>query len=236
MKRHLCILSSAVVTLLIATAAAVSATACLRGLSPKSDPHKNELIIEDLNLYSTASRRLRHRYECYADRASADGNRTAAGLFSALARSERIHENACARAVSLLKGECRQSPVDDFDITDTRGNLRRSLDDERSRFSSRQGSAVRRAIDAGNYYTARILIWIDGTDRRHIELLERCIDLDDRGERCDGSEYHVCPICGNIYEAGNCDAYCPLCRTHCSEFECFGRLQVNKAVADGVNH
>lgn len=236
MKQRLgSILSAAAVTLLTASFAALSATACLHGLAPKSDPRKNELIIEDLSLYSTSACRLHHRYECYADRASADGNHTAAGLFSALARSERIHANACARAASLLKGECRQATDDNFEITDTRGNLHRSLDDERSRFALWQGSAVGRAIDAGNYYTARILIWIDGTNRRHIELLEHCIQLAERNENCGGCEYNVCPVCGNVYEAGSCDAYCPLCRTHHSEFESFGRLQVNKTVADGID-
>ena len=120
-------------------------------------------------------------------------------------------------------------------MSDTKDNLRRSLDDERSRLETECGAAVGRAIDARNYYTARILIWIDGTNRRHIELLERCLANTENDEKCDGCEYTVCPVCGNIYEAENCDTYCPLCRTHRSEFESFGRLQVNQTVTDSVN-
>lgn len=229
------ILSATAVTALTALMLAVTTTACLSGFSSKIDGQNNAAVIEDLNNYTSSSRLQRYRYERYADRASADGNRTAAGLFSALARSERIHENICTRAVSLLKGESRTAAASAFEISDTKGNLRRSLDDERSRLGSTRGEAVSRAIDARNYYTARILIWIDGTNRRHIELLERCLASADSDEECEGCEYTVCPVCGNIYEADNCDAYCPLCRTHRSEFESFGRLQVHQMVANGVN-
>ena len=227
------IFKTTAVILFTTIASGVTATACLHGLAPKVDRQSNEPVIEDLNDYTASSRMLRCRYERYADRASADGNRMAAGLFSALARSERIHENACTRAVGLLKGECRPTAAAAFEIADTKANLRRSLDDERARFTASGGSAVERAINSHNYYTARILIWIDGTNRRHIELLERC--MDNFGESCGGCEYSVCPVCGNIYEAENCDSYCPLCRTHRSEFESFGRLQVHQTVADGIN-
>lgn len=202
-------------------------TSCLRSVSPTADPDKNRLLVEDLNRYYVISHELRHRYESYADRASADSNRTAAGLFSALARSEHIHENACSRAVSLLKGRCADNRHCRFDISDTKGNLRRSLDEERSRFLMMQGKAVDRAIDAGNYYTARILIWIDGTNRRHIELIERCLALTEENGHCDCCRYHVCPVCGNIYESDNCDTYCPLCRTSSSKFECFGSMNID---------
>ena len=223
-------------TLLAVTFAAVAATACLQGIARKADPGKTALIIDDLNRYSASSCELCRRYEHYADRASADGNRMAAGLFSALARSERIHENACLKAASLLNGKCRTSPPAGIEVTDTKSNLQRSLNDERSRLSSLQGSAAEHAIDARDFYTARILIWIDGTNRRHIELIERCLQLAEREEPCDGGIYHVCPVCGNVYEAGNCDIYCPICRTRSSEFECFGRLQVNKAVVKGIDN
>lgn len=229
------IISTAAATAIATVVVILTATACLRGISSRIDREDNTKVIEDLNSYSCSSRLQRYRYERYADRASADGNRTAAGLFRALARSEHIHENACTRAVGLLKGEHRTATAAAFEIQDTKGNLLRSLADERSRLGSARGEAVTRAIEAHNYYTARIIIWIEGTNRRHIELLERCLALTDSDESCDGCEYAVCPVCGNIYEADDYDAYCPLCRTPHSEFESFGRLQINQAVANGIN-
>ena len=224
-------------THIFAAAAALLLFASCLGHAPARGVSDDDLaVIADLNSYSSAARLQRLRYERYADRASADGNRTAAGLFSALARSERIHEQACVRAVSLLRGECRPMSSADVEVTDTRSNLRRSLDEERARFESGRGSAVERAIGARNYYTARILIWIDGTNRRHIELLERCMEAaDGRTADGEGCEYQVCPVCGNIYHAASCDAYCPLCRTCRTEFESFGRLKVHQTVADGVD-
>lgn len=230
------ILTATAATALAAISLAVSLTACLRGMAPKTDRKSEQMLIEDLNSYSSASHMQRCRYEHFAERASTDGNRTAAGLFSALARSERIHENACIRALSLLKGEHKTAGAAAFEISGTYDNLQRSLDYERSRMEGAQGEAVARAIESRNYYTARILIWIDGTNRRHIELLERCINSSGNGyENCGGCEYDVCPVCGNIYEAECCDFYCPLCRTHRSEFESFGHLQIHQTVANGID-
>ena len=228
------ILSAIAVTAATAVTLAVTTTACLRGMVPKTNENDIAVVVGDLNAYSSASRLQRCRYERYADRASADGNRTAAGLFTALARSEHIHENACARAAGLLKAQCRTVDAAAFAITDTKGNLRRSIEEERARHET-QGEAVAHAIEAKSYYTARILIWIDGTNRRHIELLEKCLLAAENQQPCDGCEYDVCPMCGNVYEADNRDAYCPLCRTHNSEFESFGRLQSYQTVADGIH-
>lgn len=204
---------------------AAAGVSCLSGISRGSresdrDPSS---VLDDLSAYAAASRTQCYRYEHYAERASVDGQRSAAGLFRALARSERIHEYACNRAAEIAGGRCEPPAATAFDIADTRKNMRRSLSDESTRLGASRGGAATRAISAGNYYAARVLIWIDATNRRHMEILERFLYIHNRDSlavvRC---EYAVCPVCGNIYEADNCDAYCPICRTPRSSFESFG--------------
>lgn len=213
----------------VALCLSAAAAACLSGSGrPRRSERDPSSVLADLNAYFSASRLQRYRYECYADRASDDGNRPAAGLFRALARSERAHEEACSHAAELFGGKCERPQTAAFDIAATAENLRRSIDDERRRLEPGRGTAVARAISAGNYYTARVFIWIDATHRRHIEMLERCLYMggaDSLPRIC--SKYGVCPVCGNIYEYDNCDAYCPLCRTGCASFEMFGTLQLD---------
>lgn len=228
-KEFILLRNTAAITLVV-SAILVS---CLRLGPAKNDRRRNDAVAADLTDYTNGSHLQRCRYQHYADRASAEGNRTAAGLFSALARSEHIHEDACTRVSSLVGGECRPNISAAFAIASTDENLRLSIEDERLRLTERRGEPATRAIESGNHYIARILIWVDGTNRRHIELLERCLSA---AEGCGACEYEVCPVCGNVYESECCDDYCPLCRTHRSQFEYFGRLQIDKAVADGVDH
>lgn len=177
--------------------------------------------------------------------------------------AELSAELTAAHAVKTYAAPYAFSPAE-ADKLPTDENMRRSIAHEHRRLGKPRGAAVERAIAAGNYYVARIFIWIEGTDRRHIELLENSLresflrenalcekallenstattaataailasaststaatatattkTYDDSVLPC---EYCVCPVCGNVYQASNCDAYCPLCRTHCSSFEPF---------------
>lgn len=224
MKRNKLFVCASITVVIILCAV----TACLQPNGRRGDNGRRAAVIEDLTEYSTSARTLHSRYESYAERASKEENRLAAGLFHALAHSKRIHENSCSRAIEMLGGHYAPSAIAAFTVRSTSENLRRSIADERRRLDSLHGSAVTRAIVSGNNYAARILIWIDGCNRRHIEMLERCLREEGNDSLCSsGREYGVCPTCGNLYEGDDCDTYCPFCRTHRSQFARFGRLKID---------
>ena len=174
--------------------------------------------IEDLNDNSSTAHIQSLRYDSYAVQAAAEDDTSRRKLFLALAHSERIHEQMCIRAAQLFGGEY-VAPYGGADIsTTTDENLKRSIASAHTRHNLSQGSAATRAIESGNRYVARIMIWIDGSNRRHIELLEQAdntpSDLNDTG-------YLVCPKCGNTYHTSSYDIYCPFCQTHHSDFKRF---------------
>lgn len=223
MKRNVLLVCAA-----IAAAAICVATACLQSEGRRGDARRRAITIEDLTEYALSARGFRSRYESYAERASKEGNRLAAGLFHALAHSERIHENSCIQAIKLFGGRYTPSAIAPFAVRSTTENLIISIADERLQTDTLSGAAVTRAIISGNNYAARIFIWIDGCTRRQIEMLERCMREEDNDSLCcNGREYEVCNTCGNIYESDNCDAYCPFCRTHRAQFAHFGRLKLD---------
>ena len=195
---------------------------CLGGVVPK-EMRTAENLSRDLGDYSSSSHLRRFAYERYADRASLEGDRAAAGLFSALARSEQVHETSCRRAAELFDVKCDRTSAIPVPVGTTGENLLASIAVERERLGNPRGVAVKRAVDCGNYYVARTFIWIDATNRRHIELLEHRLATHPN-DSLPCSHYRVCPGCGNIYEGENYDAWCPLCRTHHGSFESYGLL------------
>ncbi len=179
-----------------------------------------EETLDDLYTHSEASHLRNWYYASYAEQAATEGDRSRRDLFLALAHSTRIHEQMCTEAIRILGGDAF-TPHDGIRYaTSTHENLKRSIASARTHLRLSRSSATARAIKGGNRYVARILIWIDGCNRRHIELLERSL-LNSTGD----VGYSVCPKCGNTYCNECYDVYCPFCQTHCEEFELFGKRE-----------
>ena len=175
-----------------------------------------EATLDDLYDSSSSAHIQSLRYNSYASQAAAEGDLSREQLFLALAHSEHIHEQMCARAAQLFGGNY-VAPYGGADIsTSTDENLKRSITTAISRHHLSQGAAATRAIDSGNRYVARILIWIDGSNRRHIELLEQADN-----SPTTNAGYLVCPKCGNTYHTDSYDIYCPFCQTHYTDFKRF---------------
>lgn len=148
------------------------------------------------------------QYDRFAEIADAERRCDAARLFRALACSERLQESNCADAIVRLGGS--YSPpvrVVVFHGT-TQSNLRRSIDYVLGDAVRKHGSGIERALERGNRYAARVLIWAAAGERRHVLFLERCHTC-----AADSAEYLLCPQCGNLYDDRCCDPYCPLCLT-----------------------
>ena len=210
----------------IFAAAALLATLHVRSqMEGRSMESQWQTTIDDLQTASSAAYIQSLHYDAYARQAAIDHDASREHLFPALAQSERIHEQMCARALKLFGSSYTPPEATTYSTTDTdtaattAGNLSHTLTSVRTRHRLSQGSAATRAIESGNRYVARIFIWIDGSNRRHIELLEHS------GRRSSPSEgimeYLVCPKCGNIYHTASYDIYCPFCRTHYSDFKRF---------------
>ena len=81
------------------------------------------------------------------------------------------------------------------------------------------GADIRRAMERGNRYAARILTWASAGDMRNIALLERC--RQEGRNAPDTGRFAVCPNCGNLYPSEYADWYCPACLTEGKRFVLF---------------
>ena len=157
------------------------------------------------------------QYDHFAGIAQDEQQNDVSRLFRAMALSERVQEGNCADAILRMNGTyAPPAKVVVFRGT-TDSNLERCIAYERQSLAATGGGDVRRALDRGNRYAARMLAWASAGDMKHIVLMERCRRARTRhGGRSAG--YRVCPVCGNLYAADFCDAYCPLCLTESGRF------------------
>lgn len=153
------------------------------------------------------------QYHHFADIAAKEERRTAMRLFRAMSLSAKLQENNCAAVIVRLGGSYKApSKVMVFSGT-TDSNLARSVDYERRTIAQRHGEEIDRAMERGNRFAARTLIWAAAGDLRHVVLMEQCCRDKDRE-----AIFLVCPDCGNLYDEAYCAPYCPLCLSSSRKF------------------
>lgn len=182
---------------------------------PRETPWKE--TVSDLDACCRRKHVNAVQYEHFADIASDENVYDAARLFRAMALSERVQEHNCSRAILRLGGSYLppQKVVVFRGTTDD--NLRRSIDYEERTLGEHPGGAIERAMNAGNRYAARMLIWATADDLKNRALMQVCRFRRER--KVPGGEgYVVCPTCGNLYDTAYCDPYCPFCLTAGQEF------------------
>lgn len=171
--------------------------------------------IADLDACCRRKHVLARQYDRFADIAASEDRRSTEQLFRAMAFSERLQELNCSAAIRRLGGT--YTPPERIVLFGgtTDSNLERSADNERLHFGPDRNAEIRQALDRGNRYAARMLIWASAADRRNIALIDRCRRAANDTERC---RYAVCPVCGNLYAAEHEDLYCPFCLTDGQRF------------------
>lgn len=165
--------------------------------------------------------RIKHiesaEYDDFATVADSEQHHQAARLFRALAQSGRIHEDNCANAIHKFGGSYTPPTKVIMFRGSTPNNLLRSVEMERRMLQKYSTKYIDRALRNGNRYAARILIWIAGSDLKHIDLLER-YTADSVALFNSNESYTVCPTCGNVYRLSLCNSYCPFCHTSEKDF------------------
>ena len=185
--------------------------------TPKSSPWTETLA--DLDACCRRKHVKSAQYDHFANIAAAEERREAERLFRAMAFSQRLQENNCATAIVHLGGHyAPPGKIVIFGGT-TDGNLDRSIDYEFKSYGERRGADIRRAMERGNRYVARVLTWASAGDRHNIVLLERC--RQHAANHSGTCRFAVCPLCGNLYSSEYVDYYCPHCLTDGGKFVWF---------------
>ena len=158
------------------------------------------------------------RCDICARRALEEKHPEAARLFRALARSERIHERNCLKAIRRLGGRYTPPPPITIPVGTTEENIRTAILSRHEELNTAHRS-IERTFEENNRYAGRLLIHITGGESHQLMLLERYAQFSQlpQAQQPHGS-YVVCPKCGNIYKLEYCDPYCPFCLTDSRDF------------------
>lgn len=169
-------------------------------------------------LGSTARRKHIEAARCdvCTRRALEEKNPAAASLFRAIARSERIHERNCLKAIRRLGGRYTPPSPITIPVSTTEKNIQAAIEVRRQQLAAAHRS-ISHTFDENNRYAGRLLIHIAGGDSHQLILLERCQSSPEAPGRI-RTGYAVCPLCGNIYTSEYCDPYCPFCLTDSRDF------------------
>lgn len=131
-------------------------------------------VLSDLDACSRRKHVKSAQYDHFARIAGEEREHDAERLFRAMAHAERLQEYNCANAIVRLGGHYSPpSKVAVFRGT-TDDNLRRSIDYERRPPEGGHAADIDRALQKGNRYAARVLIWARAGDMRHLALMETC--------------------------------------------------------------
>lgn len=131
-------------------------------------------VLSDLDACSRRKHVKSAQYDHFAGIARQEREHDAERLFRAMAHAERLQEYNCANAIVRLGG--RYAPPEHVTVFrgTTDDNLRRSIDFARRPPEGLHADDIERAMQSGNRYAARVLIWARSGDMRHLALMETC--------------------------------------------------------------
>lgn len=131
-------------------------------------------VLSDLDACSRRKHVKSAQYDHFAGIARQERKHDAERLFRAMAHAERLQEYNCANAIVRLGG--RYAPPERVTVFHgtTDDNLRRSIDFARRPPEGLHADDIERALQSGNRYAARVLIWARSGDMRHLALMETC--------------------------------------------------------------
>ncbi len=185
---------------------------------PKTmQPNPWQEVVADLEACSQYKFIKANQYDHFALIADGEMSAASAQLFRAMAYAARIQENNCADAIVRLGGHYTPPKKIVVFHGTTADNIDRSIAYEQYNRQMGSDKAIRRALNRGNRYAARALVWAAAGDRVHRQLLE----LHRRGVNSGtiyAGGYLVCPTCGNIYTTIDHDPFCPFCLTDGQNF------------------
>lgn len=211
--------------LLLFAASAVILAGMYYGATRGGEENRQEKWTETLADLDACSHRKHVKsaqYGHFAEVARQERQHDAERLFRAMAHAEGLQEYNCAKAIVRLGGHYAPPKKVSVMPGSTADNLRRSIDSLRRTAGGGNAAEIDRALEKGNRYAARVLVWARAAEMRHLELMEICHHRLTTGEgSADLQGYLVCPTCGNIYPAAYSDPYCPACLTDGRRFILF---------------
>jgi len=157
--------------------------------------------MENLQNAFAGESQANRKYLAFAQKAEAEGYLRAAKMFKAAAMAETIHAH---KHLAAMGG-----------IGNTADNLKAAVSGETYEFQSMYPPMIETAVKEGNKDAEQSFRYANAAEAVHAAKYQDVLDNLEKGK---DSEFHVCPLCGNVFE-GDVPDECEICGTKKQAFK-----------------
>ncbi|HEX2975934.1 MAG TPA: ferritin family protein [Bacteroidales bacterium] len=158
------------------------------------------------------------KYAAFAKKAREEGNANIAKLFDAASKSESVHAANHRKVLDQIKGTIENFNPE-FEVKSTAENLQAAIQGETYEVQTMYPGFINDAKQEKGKNAVKSFTWANDTEKKHAQFYTTALKaLQNSEERTLPSQYAVCPVCGNTYDAGSVDAKCSFCQTGKEKF------------------
>jgi rubrerythrin len=149
--------------------------------------------MENLQSAFAGESQANRKYLAFAQKAEEEGYLRAARMFKAAAMAETIHAH---KHLAAMGG-----------IGSTAENLKAAVSGETYEFESMYPPMIETASTEGNKAAEQSFRYANAAEKVHAAKYQDVLDNLEKGE---AQDFHVCTVCGNVFE-GEVPDECPIC-------------------------
>lgn len=157
--------------------------------------------MENLQNAFAGESQANRKYLAFSQQAEKEGYLRAAMMFKAAAMAETIHAH---KHLAVMGG-----------IGSTAENLKAAVGGETYEFTSMYPPMIDAAVAEGNKDAEQSFRYANAAEKVHASKYQDVLDHLDKEE---SKDFHVCPVCGNVFE-GDMPDECEICGTKKQAFK-----------------
>ena len=201
----------------IRSIAFISALLMIFGCAP-NPVNTIENLKAGYNGESTASA----KYAAFAQKAKEEGFDTVAVMFMATSKAEAIHAANHKKVLEKLGVVIDAPQIGAFNVLSTAENLADAIKGETYEIETMYPGFLESAKKEKSAAAIKSFTWALDTEKKHQAFYNSALTaLNNGGEKSLPSNWYVCPVCGNTYDAGTVKEKCDFCQTPKEKFVAF---------------
>jgi rubrerythrin len=154
------------------------------------------------------------KYAAFAEQAKSEGFDTIAIMFMATSKSEAIHAENHKKVLEKLGEKVEGPQIGSYEVLTTVQNLTDAVAGESGEIDSMYPGFIAVAESEKCADAVKSFTWALDTEKKHRGFYQTALnEINAGGEKTLPSQWMVCPLCGNTYNAGTITAVCDFCMT-----------------------
>jgi rubrerythrin len=170
--------------------------------------------IENLKAAYNGESTASAKYAAFAEKAKAEGLDTIAVMFLATSKAEAIHAANHLKVLEKLGEKIAGPQIGAINVLSTAENLTDAMKGETYELTTMYPEFIAAAENEKSKDAVKSFTWALDTEKKHQVFYNTALAaLSAGGEKTLASNWFVCPVCGNTYDAATVAKACDFCLT-----------------------